>query len=222
MHIASPAATVKSAFADKKKAFYAVYPLPKRKNAAEKLAATLPREIAIHCNAYQVTEKRLQSITAWAALFALVRKNWGVTPTVSFEENGKPTVCVNGDAATKKDLYISLSHTDGAVAGCAAQTPCGIDIERALPRENAEKLLTRFFAEELPSGGSPLSRFYFAFTAREAVGKLSGGGVLTKNVAKPALVYTQTVRLSGENYVLSFAGKEACSLKKVRLGLQSK
>ena len=210
----------------KKRAFYAVYPLPKRKNALQKLSATLPKEILAHCIEYRAEEKRLQSITAWAALFALVRQKWGVTPTVRFTLNGKPTVCLqgcdNGCQPLGKELFISLSYTDGAVAVCAAQTPCGVDIERAIPRDNAEKLLNRFFAEELPTGGSPSMRFYFAFTAREAKTKITGDGALQKNAPQPALTLTQTLRLAGERYVLSLATKSPCALKKVRLGLQAK
>lgn len=83
-------------------------------------------------------------------------------------------------------VHFSISHTEGLWACLMGPAVCGLDIQQIRPC-NYEKIAGRFFSpresEYVRAGG--LRAFFALWTAREAVGKYTGGGFFS---ALPELV----------------------------------
>lgn len=119
-----------------------------------------------------------------------ISARWGVPPDqirFALGKHGKPY-------AVDIPLHFSVSHA-GDMAVCALdERPVGIDIERIRPtdlrparRIGTPEELCRLFGRPPQSGDFAvtddpvlLTRFFELWTAREAAGKLTGGGLLSR------------------------------------------
>ncbi|MDR3201527.1 MAG: 4'-phosphopantetheinyl transferase superfamily protein, partial [Bifidobacteriaceae bacterium] len=99
--------------------------------------------------------------------------------SLEYDQAGKPRVVKTPDGPLAAPPHISLSHKGGAGAAMAGDRPVGIDLEQIAPRDESFMRLAFSEAErgliaarERPDEWA--TRFW---VAKEAVGKLEGGGL---------------------------------------------
>ncbi len=81
-------------------------------------------------------DKRKQE---WICSRLLLKQLLNEYPQIGYSTNGKPYL-------KNSDLHISISHTNGYVAVCAAHSPTALDIEIGSPR--VEKAASRFVHDD--------------------------------------------------------------------------
>lgn len=119
------------------------------------------------------------------------------------------------------DAFVSLSHSEGALAVAVSQAPVGVDIERLkVPRSKkaAERIMTS--AELLEYGSTPLEkrekRLIEIWTAKEAIfkSKRISGFIPKENDTLSESFVTRSAMVGGEEYVWSVA---TAAPEKIRL-----
>ena len=79
-------------------------------------------------------------------------------------------------------VYFSISHTDGLVACCIADSPCGIDCEKIVKHDRVKELANRFFVENeielIRNSGYSSEEFLKIWTCKEAIAKRLGCGLI--------------------------------------------
>ena len=110
-------------------------------------------------------------------------------------------------------VYLSLSHSRGAVAVCVSDRPCGVDIEELVPpraKNFAKKALTEREIgelEKLPDAARGLMLTEL-WSKKESLFKKSGAAVFSpKNLDTVLGVRAVRVTLAERQFVLSFASE---------------
>jgi phosphopantetheinyl transferase len=99
---------------------------------------------------------------------------------IAHDEHGKPSAHYRGDLGGKAFPYVSLSHTDGLLAGIASTRPyVGIDVEKIAPREASFEQVAftadeRALLAEFADRDEGVTRLW---CAKEAVAKAVGRGL---------------------------------------------
>lgn len=138
-------------------------PLTEGETAA--LLALLPPERRARAMRTQPAEKRREPLCAYGLLLRALgaRYGWKSLPDMAYGPLGKPFF------PGYPTVHFNLSHTAGAVLAGVADGPLGVDIERIRPMR--EETMRRL------SGTSDRGAFFAAWVRREALVKLTGGGV---------------------------------------------
>ncbi len=115
------------------------------------------------------------SLAAYLLLRHALREGYGIDemPVLVYNQHGKPSL------AGHPDLYISLSHSEGAVAVAVDTAPVGIDIEvLALPEPDVVAFTMNEGERELIShADDPAVQFVTLWTMKESLLKMSGEGL---------------------------------------------
>lgn len=129
------------------------------------LLALLPPERRARALRTQAAEKRREPLCAYGLLLRALRARygWNSLPDMAYGPLGKPFFPGYPTA------HFNLSHTAGAVLAGVADGPLGVDIERIRPVR--EETMWRL------AGTSDEGAFFAAWVRREALVKLTGGGV---------------------------------------------
>lgn len=134
-----------------------------------------------HIDRLQKQEDKKRSLLASLLVEELLRKR-GISATLEREETNRPYL-------VGCDLFVSITHSDQAVACVVSSKPVGIDVEKlrpvrgalvsyvCLPREQAYVLQGQK-PEEVIEQAQLLRRFFEVWTAKEAAYKKQGTGEL--------------------------------------------
>ena len=142
--------------------------------------------------AHAVTDS---SICAWNLLASKVTSVFGENLTnIDFLPSGKPV---------SDNLYISLSHSDTAVAiAFSKDAEVGVDIE--LIKQNYPEKVARFLGNV-----QSVEAFYKLWTEREAVIKAKNYNALKKGAETEFCGITKTVIVNKKAFSLSIFGENA-------------
>ncbi len=115
-------------------------------------------------NRISLKRKREESIAARFVMSELLKSfcNEDMSDKISSDENGKPFII------GRPDIFVSLSHSNGAVAAAVSDRPIGIDIERIRPV--SQKLKSRVY-KKIPETDED---FFRVWTVKEAYLKATG------------------------------------------------
>ena len=108
--------------------------------------------------------------------------------------------------------YFSISHAGKlSVAAVSAEGELGVDIERVDRERDTERIAGKFFSEaeqkRLDAANDRIMEFYRIWTAKEAMMKLSGGG-MTSVMSSDCARAEESGERSFARYAISFDGEE--------------
>ena len=159
-------------------------------------------------------EVRKQRYYVWKLLEYAIKRSFGKklsNLTVLKNENGKWNV---------EDYYVSLSHSDKALAVAVSKSPIGVDIENASSVKNekiAGKILSSDEYKEFSQLENDCKAPYLLrkWTQKESIFKtLNAPAFMPKSLVAEGNVYTDTAELCGEEYVFSVCSD---NIEKIRI-----
>jgi len=124
---------------------------------------------------YRFDRDRRLSVAVYLLLKEALHRSYGIVgnPRLSVEPNGKPFL------ADYPGIHFSLSHCPKAAACVVADRPVGIDVEEiaAVDWAVARHVLAEDETHAVRTSPSPDVAFARYWTQKEALVKLSGGGI---------------------------------------------
>ena len=117
---------------------------------------------------------------------------------------GKPSFSCGG-------VQFSISHACGLSVAAVSQSDVGVDIECIDPGREMERIAKRFFSEreqdQLSAANDRVREFYRIWTAKEAMMKLGGEGMISIMTSDSVRAEDDADRVFAR-YALSFEGED--------------
>ncbi|MGI6110050.1 MAG: 4'-phosphopantetheinyl transferase family protein [Eubacteriaceae bacterium] len=147
----------------------------------ERALQILPEGRKNHIADFKSSSDRDNALIAYLLLAYGLSSDFGIDELPDFEylDSGKPFLPENFRHHGRQ-LYCSLSHTDGACAAVLADFPIGVDVQsvernhhkRVLHQKIAGRLFSRPQQDQMTESGDPDRTFTRFFAVKEAVAKM--------------------------------------------------